>query len=203
MEYTPTHALPERQCSWTLLCNRTAMVLVVFTICFLVMAPMIWMLIWMKNENPHYTRHRAEHWYGLPTTEVRPAQNAPRKLLLAGKARLGAPSLRRRATNAAPVGQFIASRPRRAYFKFQDGLARLSPVSLRRRTVTTEAAYDLPVMRKPAWQKLAESHRDYGASSPESLGKEETRVEEVARAEGGAHVDIQKPQTALAVGLAV
>ncbi|KUI70874.1 hypothetical protein VM1G_06228 [Cytospora mali] len=195
MEHTPTHALCEGQCSWALLCSRTAMVLVVFTISFLVMAPMIWMLIWMKNENPHYTRHRTEHWYGLPTTEIRPAQNAPRKLLLAGKARLAA--------TAIPAGQNIISRSRHAYFKFQGGLARLSATSLRRRTVTAQATYDLPVMRKPAWQKLAESHTDYGASSPESVGKEETRVEEVARAEGGAHVDIQKPQAALAVGLAV
>jgi hypothetical protein len=51
-------------------------------------------------------------------------------------------------------------------------------------------------MRKPAWQRLAESHTSCTVGRP---GKDAAEEEQASRAEGGADVHVQKPEAAFAV----
>ncbi|ROV94967.1 hypothetical protein VMCG_08325 [Cytospora schulzeri] len=233
MELTHAHALQERQDPSAISYGATATVFGIFAICLAVTGPMIWILVWMRNDdNPdHIRRQLQRQGVFLPTattttTTDQSTQDRPQKsLLLAGKLQLIASRLRGYAVTA---GHALVPRCQQVYVKLQECLAKLSPTSLRRRNTHTNTAtiadstYDLPIMRKPAWQRLAGSYTSgtIGRSKNVVGDEEESRSRVDAdddakvvdkagdtwRSGGGGgddvDVDVQKPKPVLAVGWA-
>lgn len=75
MEFTHAHALYKRQDDQDpsgMAYNTTVVVFGIFAICLVVTAPMVWMLIWMRNDNNRESRKEKP-----PPAETEKKKRAP------------------------------------------------------------------------------------------------------------------------------